>query len=100
MQCLLGEQRLRHLQACGHEGPSCFGRTFRFQISVASLATFACCRGADKEAAAYYVKAMEKTQDKSDWFKSLASTSSRATFIRARIHLCRSKMGRGMEERQ
>ncbi|CAE7653285.1 Erp29 [Symbiodinium pilosum] len=26
--------------------------------------------GADKEAAAYYVKAMEKTQDKSDWFKT------------------------------
>ena len=27
--------------------------------------------GADKDAAAYYVRAMEKSQEKGDWFKHL-----------------------------
>ena len=27
--------------------------------------------GADKDAAAYYVRAMEKSQEKGDWFKRL-----------------------------
>lgn len=44
------------------------GKTYSPQLMAETRRVDA---GADKDAAAYYVRAMEKSQEKGDWFKRL-----------------------------
>ena len=48
------------------------GQISAFTFAGIIVACLLSSAGADKDAAAYYVRAMEKSQEKGDWFKHLA----------------------------